>query len=404
MDLLKLLQLDDLPEQQTRTRHLAEENPDFQFHLGFDACCRCGKSGPTIECDGCHRVKYCSKACRSMDGNISTVDSSANDEEEDPALGHSAVICSILQLVNDDEAVEENLDSSKKTLDKEKRSAAIERLSSEFESFPATLANIVMDGPCYQDVLDQKRGSSLTIHVVGASKDAELWQGHPDSSQENKVFHCYGEALVELAENRSFSAIKLVFIGLELPEKDKDVSIPMSTGKKKKAPCDLLVQTHCGQYTSELLKDGKYSSPDIVVCFNPGFTCPDYDWEEAVRCIPEGTPILVTTNTELEGIADAQYLLDLDLINDIPPGLEEALGIGESTSTEHDSEAFFSVNPCSGTRVRQSGTMANDLYVKSRWILGTIRGKRLQPAEHRPAKKPKIKGSGNTKKTNPALV
>ena len=41
-----------------------------------------------------------------------------------------------------------------------------------------------------------------------------------------------------------------------------------------------------------------------------------------------------------------------------------------SEEDDDDNETFFSVNPFCGYRVRQSGTMANDLYVKSRWIFG----------------------------------
>ena len=408
MDLLKLLQLDELPEQQTRTRHLTKDYPDFQLHLGFDACCCCGKPDPSVECGGCHRVKYCSKACREIDGNLSKtlgtktsdVDDPTDEEGEDPARGHSAVICSILQLISDDEEVENSTGTSKVSLDEEKRSAAIDRLASELESFPATLANIVMDGPCYQDVLHRNSGDTMTIHIVGASQDAEL----PDSAQEKRAFHSYGEALADIAESHSFRTIQLVFVGPECPEKNIQLSIPIPAMKKNKSSCELLVQTHFGKYTSKEIDNGKIPSADIVVFFNPGFTCPDYEWEDALHVIPPGTPLLVTTNTELEGIADAQYLLDRDLIQHIPPGLEDILGISDGSSTESDSPAFFSVNPNCGTRVRQSGTMANDLYVKNRWIFGTIRGRRSQSFKDRPAKKLKIEGSGNTKKSNPALV
>lgn len=149
MDLLKTLNLEDLPEQQTRTNLLTETQPDFDLKLGFDACCTCGKSNPKIRCESCHRVAYCSDKCRGQDSEPPITD------EDEQGLGHSAIICALLSLCNDDEAVEEGRGES---LDFEKRNATIDRLASEFESYPATLANVIMDGPCYQDTLVKKMG------------------------------------------------------------------------------------------------------------------------------------------------------------------------------------------------------------------------------------------------------
>lgn len=410
MDLLKSLNLEDLPEQQTRTSHLMESHPDFQLNLGFDACCACGKTTITVQCDSCYRVRYCSKACREedSDGSKRPPRNDGDEGEEEHALGHSAVICSILRLCNDDEAVEKEKEGgSASTLDESKKRRAIDRIVSEFESYPATLANIIIDGPCYQDVLYRRNGGTLTIHVVGASYDSELWSGHPDPLQEQNVFQGYAEALAELAETRNLKAIQLHFVGPECPTTNIDKSVPIPGVDKQKSMSELLVQTHCGNYTANLMNSVQIPSPDIVVFFNPGFTCPDYDWEEALSCIKKGTPMLMTTNTELEGVADVQYLLDRELIKDLPPGLGDIMGIGGSDGdqTMSDNDSFFSVNPYSGSRVRQSGTMANDLYVKSRWILGsTIGGSSPTVEPAKSAKKAKITGSGNTKRANPALV
>ena len=141
-------------------------------------------------------------------------------------------------------------------------------------------------------------------------------------------------------------------------------------------------------------------------------------------------PFLVTTNTEVEAIADVQYLMDHEILFDIPPGLKAMLQMNGnedgdgSTPPEDDEEddddctTFLSLNPYSGNRVRQSGTMANDLYVKSRWIFGGISSAKSSiPTKKRDTaaaaagkgiegekKKRRVEGSGNTKKTNPALV
>jgi hypothetical protein len=115
----------------------------------------------------------------------------------------------------------------------------------------------------------------------------------------------------------------------------------------------------------------------------------------------------LTTNTELEGVADAQYLLDRDLMGEMPIGLAEILGNEDEPMGDANAvtDGFFSVNPFCGSRVRQSGTMGNDLYVKSRWMLGgTLGSSAAQTDISKTSKKQKIEGSGNTKKANPALV
>jgi hypothetical protein len=44
---------------------------------------------------------------------------------------------------------------------------------------------------------------------------------------------------------------------------------------------------------------------------------------------------------------------------------------GKSQSNE-DTTFFFGKNPYAGLRVRQSGTVGNNLYVKNRWIVGEV--------------------------------
>jgi hypothetical protein len=428
MDLLESLNIDDLPEQQTRTVHLLKDHPDFNLKLGFDCCCVCGKPNPKIECQECHRVNYCSKECCHKDNTQQINDN--NEEGEEQALGHTSVICALLGLCNDDEAVEDDPKNSK--IGKERLNAAKDRLASEFESYPATLANIIMEGPCYQDTLEKCTGESLTIHVIGASEDSELWQGHPDPSQERKVFDCYADALAEIAESYKIQCINLHFFGPACPKRkiDRTVVIPQiqqQQGKKSSSrTAKLHVQTRNEDYN---LDNNKQSSPDIIVFFNPGFTCPDYDWEKSLSCVKKmEIPFLVTTNTEVEAIADLQYLMDREILFDIPPGLNAILQMnsdeddgGSPPDDDEDADdctTFLSLNPYAGNRVRQSGTMANDLYVKSRWVFGGISStklslqtkKRETPSSSGEGlaegnkKKRRVERSGNTKKTNPALV
>ena len=122
-----------------------------------------------------------------------------------------------------------------------------------------------------------------------------------------------------------------------------------------------------------------------------------------MTCIQKGTPFLLTTNTELEGVADAQYLLDQNMMGVMPAGLADVLG--ESTNGDTVTDSFFDMNPFCGDRVRQSGTMANDLYVKSRWMLGGTLGKKeFIGSSAVTSKRVRVEGSGNTKASNPALI
>jgi hypothetical protein len=402
--------------------HLLKKYPDFDLKLGFDSCCCCGKAKPTIECQSCHRVKYCSKKCCKKDSApvLRDADTADEDEEEEQALGHSSVICALLGLCNDDEIVDFKDSAEMASLDKKRRTAATDRLISEFESYPATLANVIMEGPCYQDVLESCSSDTLTIHVIGASEDSELWKGHPDLKQESRVFEGYADALAEIAENFKLRSIRLEFFGPECPKHNINKMLSVPPIRAAKSTTKLMIKTCNEDYRT----DGD-SLPHIIVFFNPGFTCPDYDWEPSLSCLKTNQiPFLVTTNTEMEAMADLHFLHDQRILFDIPKGLDEMLlqnGLDPHADNGDDNEdcmdstcSFLSLNPYAGLRVRQSGTMANDLYVKSRWILGGISSKKVESNEtsRRSAqnrspsatKKRRKEGSGNTKKSNPALV
>jgi hypothetical protein len=129
----------------------------------------------------------------------------------------------------------------------------------------------------------------------------------------------------------------------------------------------------------------------------------------------------------MDGIADCQYLRDHNKIQSLPPVIAEIFGATLPSTEHHDNDyeddesnerdghrppydntSFFSINPFCGSRVRQNGTMANDLFVKNRWILGGIMN-RLDPStkDVQPitSKKLKIDGNNtNTKANNPALI
>jgi hypothetical protein len=408
MDFLASVNLEDLPEQQTRVLHLMQDNPEFQLRLGYDACCTCGTAVgvEAIRCRNCKRVKYCSEGCREQDANPNhhqwKASTSDDQDEQETAMGHTAIVCSVLNLCNDDEAVE----AGEQIADASRFEAAQDRIRSEYESYPATLANVIAEGTCYQTVLQNcssRPNKTLVIHIVGASEDAELSQG-PTIKNNDKlaVINDYAEALADLADNNRLETIMLVFVGPECPTSPWEETTPIKNLDRHVG--NLKVQTLRGIYDQKTLSSGNdvvIPAADIIFLPNPGFTVPDYeDWAETLRDIPAGTPFLCTTNTEMEGIADAQYLLDQDKIQTLPPGLADIFGV---YSTGDASSSFFAVNPFAGLRVRQNDSMANDLYVKNRWMLGGIFGSFDPSAEKGKEASKRIK-AGNSKSTNPALI
>lgn len=481
MDFLASINVEDLPEQQTRIHTLVgdcgDDEPDLHDgRLGFDLCCSCGKKTTTknvVGCQSCRRINYCSKECRYEDANCSNAsfnpcdgsDNAILAETDHQSQGHSPVVCALLGLCNDDDLVESGVLASKNSkhsngLTTERRNAAFDRVVSEYESYPATLANVIMDGPCYQNALQKALKSTLTIHVIGASDESEL-HTHPDKEQERTVFDCYADAMAEIAETYKLKRIVLHFIGPECRKNidtgDLDIPKPIiqhdTHGNKKHLTTKLRIMTSNTDYDGSGKNNAQnhQSAPDILVFFNPGFTCPDYYWKDTLLSCMKNTqlPFLVTTNTEMEALMDMQYLFDNNFFQNISPELQSILQNDEDDDTNNNSNSnnyhddketfvddnndddnnkvndpcsFFSLNPYCGLRVRQSGTLANDLYVKSRWIFGGCSGPlmntktaTLSSKDHRatelsqlpsPAKKRKwIEGeNANKKKTNPALV
>ena len=129
MDFLSSLNLSDLPEQQTRTCHPSINDAlerDPMIRIGFDVCCHCAKDDVSILCKGCKRVRYCSMECMKADANPSIMDG-----EEQSSLGHSSIVCSLLQTCEMDELVEEEEgDSTTRTKQKKiGRASCRERVS-----------------------------------------------------------------------------------------------------------------------------------------------------------------------------------------------------------------------------------------------------------------------------------
>ena len=170
----------------------------------------------------------------------------------------------------------------------------------------------------------------------------------------------------------------------------------------KRHSVELLIETYQSNYDNDFLRYGKSKreqkknekvkvkidftvprKPDVVVFFNPGFTCPDYSWDSALLACQTLTsatgsniPFFVTTNTEMEAVSDLQYLFQHSFIDSIPLAVADIVSEGiqdhDTDAVDYDTERmmFFGENPSAGTRVRQSGNMANDLFVQNRYIFG----------------------------------
>mmetsp|Transcript_9211 Transcript_9211/g.10511 ORF Transcript_9211/g.10511 Transcript_9211/m.10511 type:complete len:388 (-) Transcript_9211:74-1237(-) len=387
MDFLASIQLYDLPEQQTRAAHLSKHlSKDLDLRIGFSCCCTCGanpkKGQRLIDCPHCQRVSYCSNACLEEDAHPQI-------DETEGALGHSSIICSLLKLCNDDDDAEEGLISSK--------TDALDRLRTELESYPATLANILREAPCYRDLLTSLSGEEMRIHVLGASESSELWGG------KDGMLEGYTEALVQLAEDFNITTIDLHMIGPDCPDLALDEDRNMEG-------FNLRLTTHNCLYTIDLAS--LISKPHAVVFFNPGFTFSDYDWVKTLQLFDHGTALLCTTNTEMEGVSDCNFLFDHKVLPHLPPLAAEIMGVESSSDCCSDNLTFFAENPYAGTRVRQSITMCNDLYVKNRWMLGGIIAQPNKRNIHHNdlivddvrEYKTNKKSRGNTKLSNPSLI
>jgi hypothetical protein len=225
------------------------------------------------------------------------------------------------------------------------------------------------------------------------------------------VHEAYAEAFVDLSNSLHLKEIHLIFIGPNCPMSTKPVekvitsdpsNIEGPNSKRNKTDskvreqpiCSLIIESYPCDYNAALWTHGfkppqsrneprsknsendtdpcKIPKADVIFFFNPGFTCPDYTWDHTVHSLPKGTPFVVATNTEMEALADIQYLHDMGIVSENADSILETLRneeLQDSTETDSLKEIiYFGENPFSGLRVRQNGTMANDLYVKNRWL------------------------------------
>ncbi len=280
-------------------------------------CMVCGKhSKKPMNCRKCGQVDYCSADCLDRDRSAET---EVDDDFDEAVAGHSASICDTLcRLAEWD---------SQSSMSPEE---------TELHSYPATLSNLLLKQPLFEGVLSSN--SHTTIYIIGASENSEIFADWTSA---------YADALDDVTETFNTS-LTLNFIGPDLKASSSAISL---TPKIK------------ATLSSALIQDVAPSNPpQIAVFFNPGFTCPDYDWSAALSSLflSTSSPLhfMATTNTEVEGLEDVDWLVSHKYM--------------KSPNSDTDGTSFFTHNPWCGDLVRQSGVLGNDLYKKNSIIYGGL--------------------------------
>jgi hypothetical protein len=83
--------------------HLMEQHPNFDLSLGFDALhlwCEILNIRSGSDVRACRRVKYCSDAVDKQD--VAVAPPATIQKKAKKILGHTSIICALLQLCDDD--------------------------------------------------------------------------------------------------------------------------------------------------------------------------------------------------------------------------------------------------------------------------------------------------------------
>ncbi|KAG2499976.1 hypothetical protein HYH03_002261 [Edaphochlamys debaryana] len=183
----------------------------------------------------------------------------------------------------------------------------------------------------------------LQLIVLGAAGDAEL--ADPSSWQ--------------VVADAVDTDVRIVFVGPEVPDS------LAGTGAQYGRVSQWYLQSTYGDdsLTAAAERTGQAAvlqHPDAFLAFNPGFTCPDYEWVETLAALSKavrpgqaqaagggrGPCLIVATNTRLEA----------DMENDM---LREQGWVAVSPSAP---------NPFTSLKAQQNGVYANDCYRKNAWL------------------------------------
>ena len=246
--------------------------------LGFDCCAVCGRKDVRT-CPACRRVSYCSRRCRRSDRyHPCSILGTTDDNDDDERGAVDFPVDFNLKKIEGPDAWWVNLIKTSPDL-------SVNQLA--LISYPLSLA-WVLEQPVRRVLL-------IGAGPAEASVPPQLWP-------------------------RTIKDLHLV--GPEIPK----------TTRLKVASLNIV-------HRRDKFTPGSY---DVVVAFNPGLTCPDYDWS-AFKQAPRPPVLVLFAHTRKE------LLLDVLELQADPASL------------------FVAKNPFHCPKWRQSGTFANDVYRKHRW-------------------------------------
>ena len=280
---------------------------DGSRRLGHNCCAVCGRRAKCFACPACERVQYCSRHCASLD--------------------HHSAACSILGVTDDND-------------DDEKSSVVLD--ARILRNFPKGhidrpwVASLVALNPKFS-TLSLNELALLSYPLTLAWLLKELLPRRPKkilllgaSPAEAAVpAQAWADALRTVS---SQSTIDLRLLGPELPLKRSDA-------KAKSGDLSLRLDYDDGNFKPH------GNTYDLVVCLNPGLTCPDYDWSIFAQTWHQSTGLLALfAHSRGELLGDVLELHDY-----------------------HAASLTVTQNPFHCPKWRQSHTMANDLYRKHQW-------------------------------------
>lgn len=324
-----------------------------------------------MECPACKAIVYCSKACKNKDDGVHSAvcemlrtEGDLNDVEVKRNEVAAAIKAFNKQLGKEcaeqmfsspvphtssgaaaatsgaSESRQAGLEQSSKwehvfraaepsnSATSDVHAAAILKRFADAMSYPLSVVAASSIFPLARRALTRRQDEDVHVHVLGASETAECsfvsaWRSAV------KCFHLLGTGP---------SSLFVSFVGLDVPERLHNTE--KSLGGESKA------RFFRGTYDA-FRAEHSTTPPALVLGYNMGLSCPDYNWTPTLRVLARlGCPIVVTTNTFME--------LSME---------QEILESKARMACEGVSENPFPC-PCPA----QSGTVANDVYRRNQWF------------------------------------
>mmetsp|Transcript_13938 Transcript_13938/g.20939 ORF Transcript_13938/g.20939 Transcript_13938/m.20939 type:complete len:384 (+) Transcript_13938:100-1251(+) len=312
--------------------------------LGIDCCAVCSRKHKLKSCCNCKRIKYCSRLCARVDAaahfwSCKQLQSMSTCNSELAAPVESTILTEATDLRK------KNISSSwvaelireapqTRNLSREQFSTISYALSLAWLCTKLKTRGILPATP--QSIL--LVGAGAKEAAVPARVWADAWRLlGPDASTMSITL--LGPELNRQKKER----IKLFY------DRNRSLRLTLNFIQRNYEPSDAL-------------------AAQFVVCFNPGFNCPDYNWNQFTRLsIAENSSSNVPPVIALFGHTIAELKVDLLSLTEEHQGEEQGTINDDNgkmpVAAEHQ-PVFLSKNPFHCPCWRQSDTLANDLYRK----------------------------------------